>query len=41
MTAKERIELLVWCQQAVIAARISEASIQVQQLKILASKIKD
>ena len=35
MTTKERIELMVWCQNAVIAAKLQEATLQIEQLKLL------
>ena len=38
MTTKERIELMVWCHQAIIAAQLQEATLQILQLKIIKEK---
>lgn len=38
MTTKERIALMVWCQNAVIAVKFQEAAIQIQQQDISKDK---
>lgn len=41
MTTKERIDLMFWCQQAIIAARLQDATLQIEQLKILSKTSKE
>lgn len=35
MTTKEKLILMVWCQEAVIALKLQEAAIKIQQMEIL------